>query len=364
MRILLAGGGTGGSVTPILAVVQEIQKLKPKAEFLFVGTRTGPEKGMVADFGLPFRSVPAAKFRRYASLRNLTDIPVFLISLFSAWRIIRQYRPQVVFGVGSFVQVPVCWVARLFGVKIIIHQQDFRIGLANQLVAPIAAQITTAFEYTAKNFYSGTGFEKKWKSKADWVGNPFRTELMADKPVDRQYFGLHDRLPVLLILGGAAGAERINQVVAESLPELLNAHQIIHQTGRGKKIGFAHPDYHQYELIRFDKYPDALKAADIVLARAGLSTITELSVLSKLAIVVPMTGTHQEDNALILKYTSSAVVLYGQEFNPADLPRIVTSLKFDVAKQNLLRKNIALLFPRDAAGKIAKLIIKHASGKD
>lgn len=360
MRILLVGGGTGGSVTPILAVVQEIKKLKPHASFLFVGTRTGPDQAMVADFGLPFRSIPAAKFRRYMSLKNLSDIMVFLVSLFAAWRIVRQFRPQVVFGAGSFVQVPVCWAARLYGTKIVIHQQDSRIGLANNLVAPIATHITTAFEYTAKNFYSGTGFEKRWKAAAEWVGNPFRLELLEDKAADRQYFGLHDKLPVLLVLGGATGAEGINKVVAESLPELLKAHQIIHQTGRGKKMDFEHPDYHQYELIRFDKYLDALKLADIVLARAGLSTVTELSVLGKLAIIVPIPGTHQEDNALILKYTSSAIVLNAEEFDSAGLPRIITVLKFDVARQNLLQKNIARLFPRDAAASIAKLIIKHA----
>lgn len=362
MKILLAGGGTGGSVTPILAVAQEIKKHKPQTSFLFVGTRNGPEKNMVSDFGILFRSIPAAKFRRYMSVRNLIDIFVFLFSLVSAWIIVRRLRPDVVFGVGSFVQVPVCWIAKLYRIKIVIHQQDARPGLANKLVSPLADQITTAFEYTAKSFYSGTGFEKKMKSGAEWVGNPFRNELLEDKPVDRNFFNLHDKLPILLILGGATGAAQINKVVEESLPELLKAHQIIHQTGRRKKIDFEHPDYHQYDLIPFNKYVSALKLADIVLSRAGLSTITELSVLGKISVVVPMSGTHQEDNALILKYTSSAVVLGAEEFNPDDLPRIITSLKFNLAHQNLLKQKISMLFPKDAASKIAKIIIKQANG--
>lgn len=363
MRILLVGGGSGGPVTPVLAVAQEIKKIKPRTEFLFVGTQTGPERSMVSELGIPFESIPAAKFRRYFSLRNLTDILVLFYSFFRAWRILSKFRPDIVFGAGAFVQVPVCWAAKLFRTKIIIHQQDPYVGLANKLVSPFADQITTTFEYTAKTFYSGSGFGRKWKSKAEWVGNPYRAELTDTSHPDRSFFGLHDSLPVLLILGGATGAAQINSVVEASLAELLKSHQIIHQSGMGKKINFSHPDYHQYDLIPFDKYISALKLADIVIARAGMSTITELSALGKIAIIVPMPESHQEINALFLKNTSSAVVLSGEEFNPVDLPRIVISLKFNIARQKLLSENISRLLPRDAGRKIAELIVKQANAK-
>ncbi|MBI2356400.1 MAG: UDP-N-acetylglucosamine--N-acetylmuramyl-(pentapeptide) pyrophosphoryl-undecaprenol N-acetylglucosamine transferase [Candidatus Doudnabacteria bacterium] len=364
MKILLVGGGSGGPVTPVLAVAQELKKLKPRTEFLFVGTRQGPERSMVSDFGIPFKSIAAAKFRRYFSLRNFLDIFIFLFSLLQALFVVRKFRPDAVFAAGSYVSVPVAWMAKLLGAKVIIHQQDVSIGLANKLISPFADQITTALAYTAKKFYSGSGlFTKKWKAGAEWVGNPFRQELLSSQKPDRKIFGLNDKLPVLLILGGATGAVQINSVVEACLDELLKAHQVIHQTGKGKKANFIHPDYHQYELLPFDKYVSALKLADIVIARAGLSTLTELSMLGKIAIIVPMPDSHQMINAQVIKGASAAVVLSFDEFNPVDLPRIVTSLKFNVSRQRMLIENITGLMPKDAGSRIAKLIIKQVNAR-
>src|SRR3989344_1732676 len=330
MKILLAGGGSGGPVTPVLAVAQEIKKFKPRSEFLFIGTKGGMEQKLVSDFGIPFRAMPAAKFRRYFSLKNLFVPLVFIASLISAWRLVNSF------------------------------QQDVRISLTNKLIAPIADIITTAFEYSAKNFYVGSGlFAKNPKNRAEWVGNPFRSEFAKNAAPDRKVLNLHDKLPLLLILGGATGAVQINDVIRACLPELLKSHQVVHQTGTGKSIDFIHPDYHQYELITpFDKYATALRLADIVIARGGLSTITELSALGKIALIVPMFGTHQEENATILRHNVSAVVLDEREFNPVDLPNIVNSLKFNPQRQKLLSENISRLMPKDAAARLAKLIIK------
>src|SRR3990167_33983 len=124
MKIMLVGGGSGGPVSPVLAVAQEIKKIKPKTEFLFVGTYRGPERSMVSEFGIPFRAIPAAKLRRYFSLKNILDVFVFIISLLPAWRVVRQFRPDAVFSAGSYVSVPICWMAKLYGAKIIVHQQD------------------------------------------------------------------------------------------------------------------------------------------------------------------------------------------------------------------------------------------------
>lgn len=373
MKILLAGGGSGGPVTPVLAVAQEIKKLKPQTEFLFVGTKRGPERLLVSDFsaslsrgeagGIPFRAMAAAKWRRYFSLRNFLDLFMFFYSLLTAWRIIRRFRPDGVFCAGGFVAVPLCWVSKLMGVKIFMHQQDVRIGLANKLIAPAADQITTAFAYTAKNFYAGSGLNRKWTSRAEWVGNPYRSELMS-AVVNQKELGLHGQLPVLLILGGATGAERINRLIAECLPELLKSHQVIHQAGRGKRLDVRHPDYHQFEIITpFAKYVSALKAADIVIARAGLSTITELSILGKAAIIIPMNGTHQEDNAILLEYAQAAVVADEHRLDASGLIRLVNNLNFNPLLHQSLRDHMAALMPRDAATKIAKLILKQINGR-
>src|SRR3989344_1557373 len=141
MKILLAGGGSGGPVSPVLAVALEIKKLKPQTEFLFVGTKKGPERAMVEPTGIRFVSIPAARLRRFWSIKNLFAPVVLSAGFLKALKIVREFKPDVVFTAGSFVGVPIAWAAKISGVKIVIHQQDARVGLANKLITPFARQI-------------------------------------------------------------------------------------------------------------------------------------------------------------------------------------------------------------------------------
>lgn len=349
-RVILAGGGSGGPVVPLLAVAAELKKSDPDVEFLFVGTTSGPEQKLVQAAGIKFTSLKAAKLRRYFSLKNFSDIFVFFKSLFTAKRIISEFSPQVIFSAAGFVSLPLSWVGKIMGVKIVIHQQDALISLTNMLSAPVADSITAAFEDTAKEMKRG----------AVWVGNPVRSEFFSPASPDaKKKFNLHDELPVLLITGGGTGADQINTVVAECLPELVKAHQVIHLTGAGKTASdLQHRDYHPYEFLS-NEMVDALKIADIVIARAGLSTLAELSALGKISVIVPMPDSHQEHNAKILKSKNAAVVLYKNEFNAEDLPRIINSVKFNAARQKTLSENMKNIMPHDAAKKIAEIIKKY-----
>jgi len=360
MKILLSGGGSGGPVSPVLAVAKEIKRLKPDTEFLFVGTKKGPESKMVAELDIKFEYIPASKLRRYFSVFNLIEPFKFITAFIKSYIIVKKFKPDVVFGAGSFVCVPVAWAGKLQKTKIVIHQQDARIGLANKLIAPFADQITTAFEYTAKQFYSGSGLNPKNQSPAEWVGNPVRPELRnVDKNLAQKHFNLHDALPVLLVLGGATGAKQINELIAKLLPELVSTNQVIHQTGIGKNtIDFKHNNYHPVELLPFDIYASALHAAHLVIARAGLSTIAELSSLSKPAIIIPMPHTHQEDNAAILTAMHAAAVLMRNDATPENLVKVINSIKYNPKRQSSLSESIHTLMPSHAAEKLAKIIIR------
>jgi UDP-N-acetylglucosamine--N-acetylmuramyl-(pentapeptide) pyrophosphoryl-undecaprenol N-acetylglucosamine transferase len=363
MRILLAGGGSGGPVAPLLAVAEEIKKMDPNAEILFVGTKKGPERGMVEVSGYAFKSIPAAKFRRYFSLKNFTDLFVLIFSLFKARRVILDFKPDVIFSVGGFVAVPLCWMGHLGKVRIVIHQQDARPSLANKLVEPFAEIITTTFEETTKKFYTHPGLLRgERQKKIEWVGNPVRHEFFDATMPHKDFFKLHDKLPILLITGGGTGARQINEVAQKALPELVKAHQVVHITGKGKGINFSHPDYHQYEFLNTE-FPTIMKLADIIVCRAGLSTIAELSVLGKISIVVPMPDSHQEDNADVLKRSGAAAVMYQDEFTPENLTRVINSLKFNVKRQESLKRNIMALMPKDAAAKLAKIVINPKYAK-
>ncbi len=155
--ILLAGGGTGGSVSPLLAVATELKQLEPAVKFLFVGTRNGPERLMSEKANIAFVSIPAGKYRRYFSLKNFLTPILILAGLVKSLLILKKYKPACVFGCGSFVQVPVIWAAWMYNIPIIIHQQDIIPSLANSLCQIVAKKITVAFEISIKDFSSDLG---------------------------------------------------------------------------------------------------------------------------------------------------------------------------------------------------------------
>lgn len=355
MKIIISGGGTGGPVTPLLAVAAELKKLDPSVRLLFVGTSKGPEKQLSFEAGIDFVSIPSAKFRRYFSLKNVTDVLNLVRAFFKSLGVIKHFQPDLVFSVGGFVSVPMAWAAKMRKVKVIIHQQDAQAGLANKLIAPFADLVTTTFEASTKEFLSGWHAGKDFKRQVVCTGNPVRAEFFDRNVVTTEFSRLHKELPVLLIFGGASGASQINTVVLAAMSELVKSHQVIHITGAGNTNEFQDPNYHQYEFLG-KEMPAAMKLADIVVCRAGLSTLAELSVLGKVAVIVPMPGSHQEANAEIIRERSAAVVLGKNEFDPENLVRVINSLKFNPKRNELLRKNIFEIMPHDAAARIAQLI--------
>ncbi len=360
MRILLVGGGSGGPVAPLLAVAEQIKRDHPKAEFLLVGTRTGPERQMAGQANIPFVAIVAGKWRRYFSLANFLT-PFFVVAgFFSALKIISNFKPDCVFGAGSFVQVPVVWAARLRGVPVVLHQQDILPGLSNRICQYAAKKITVTFEGSLTDFSSGLGlFYEKNKAKIVLTGNPFRRELAgATKEQGQSFFRLKNDLPALLVLGGGTGALFLNELVEKSLPELCRVVQVIHSTGRQKGLALKHENYRGFEFI--SDMAKAYAAADIVLCRAGLSTITELSNLGKVAIVVPMPDSHQELNAFLLYRQQAAIVLDQNELTSGGLIKVIRRLLFEHQLQQELKKNIAGVMPKNSAQKIADIIVKLA----
>ncbi len=360
MKILFVGGGSGGPVMPLLAVAEEIKVYHPKVELFFVGTNNGPERAMAKNATMSFFTIPAGKLRRYFSLLNITTpflvVAGFLKSLF----ILRRINPNCVVGAGGFVQVPLMWAAWVLRIPIIIHQQDVYPTLANKLCSAIASKITVAFEQSLKDFPESFGFlYKKPQGKVVWTGNPFFEKFrLLTKEQGLEKFGLNSNLPVLYVTGGGTGAKFINALIKNALPQLSEIVQIIHSTGKGKIENLTFPNYHAFEFIENPGF--AYAAADIVISRAGLSTITELANLSKISIIIPMSKTHQEYNAELLAQQQAAIVLQEEDLTPELLPKIIRKILFSRDWQELLTKNISKLMPVHSGQKIAEIITKIA----
>ncbi len=362
MRVLFVGGGTLGSVTPLLAVAEEFQRQKKTPGVFFWGTRNGPEPQLIEAAGIPFRSLPAGKLRRYWDLRNILDLVVVKWAFWVALiRLIRE-RPSVVVGAGSFVQVPVMWAAALLRIPIIIHQLDVRPSLANRLVAPFARHITAVFQESARAL----------GRRVAVIGNPVRRAVLnarrRDSSTARHRFGLPADVPVLFVLGGGTGAQKVNLVVQRSLPALTARAFVLHVTGRGKAIDVSgypasvRARYQQFEMLT-DAMPAAYAAADLVVSRAGMGTITELAALGKPTLLIPMPGTHQEENAKAMTERGAMRDWYERYLPPPEFTKQVLALLSDTAQRATLARRSVQAFPTNAAEKIADAILRVVENK-
>lgn len=355
LTIMLSGGGTGGSVTPLLAMVAVLARRDKNYNFIFVGANNGPEKNLVAEaaqqWPLVFYSILAGKWRRYFSWHNFFDLLKIGGAFFQSLFLIGRFRPRVFLSAGSFVSVPLAYAAKIWGVPILIHQQDVRPGFANKLMAPLADKISVTFtsSLTAASLLTA------YQTKVVLTGNPVFIPALPSRLEIFKEFKFDDTRPLILIFGGATGAQALNEAVQANLPALLALTQIIHIGGVGKNMASAQTGYCPLAFLPHEKILAIMAAADLIIARPGLGTITELSALGKASLLIPMPTTHQEDNAKVCQEAGAAIIIDQAQLD-LQLVSIVKNLLADSAKRKFLADKMALINPDKAAEKIADLI--------
>lgn len=344
MKILFSGGGTLGPVVPLLAIAEIYKKHDAGAEFFWVGTQRGPEKELITEYGIPFFTIMSGKLRRYISLWNFFDIFKigfgFLQSLFLLW----QKKPDLLITAGGFVSVPLHFAAFTLGIPTWVHQQDAQVGLANKLMSYTAKKITTALRDTQAAFI---------EHKTEWIGNPVRDLSVPSREESRKKFGIPDGVPVILAMGGGTGSSTINKLVIEALPAWPRDWHVIHLVGKERPKELQENatkvfgNYHVYQFLK-KEMKDAYAIADVVIARAGFASITELAALGKACIFLPMSGTHQEVNARLLADNKAAIVLDERADTGLKLARIVADLiELQETREYLSRRLQTVLPPAD-----------------
>lgn len=358
LRVLLAGGNTAGPIVPLLAVREAILEKQPQAEFVIVDSPGSVGQLLAKQHNIKFIGLRTGKLRRYFSLRTFVAPVLVVFGFFQALYLLRKHGITHIIGAGGFVQVPLVWAAWLSRLNTHIHQQDIIPTLANTLSAPFARTISVTFPSSLRDFTQGSGlFAQKPETKIHLTGNPCRTEIIHGSRLEAQkFFRLEKSWPTIYILGGGSGAAGINHLVYKAFPELIRTVQIIHSTGRGKHHPpLKHERYHSFDYIN---RPDlALAAADIIIARAGIATITELSNLGKASIIIPMPNSHQEANAQLLYEHQAALVLNQNETTPEHLVSVIRRLLFDFPAQEQLRANIKKIMPHNSAQVLTKIIL-------
>ena len=280
-KIILTGGGTDGHVTPNLALLPSLRK--EEFEIHYIGSYNGIERRLIEDAGIPYDGISSGKLRRYFDIKNFSDPLRVLKGYGQAKRLMKQYRPDIVFSKGGFVSVPVVLAAKHYKIPVIIHESDMTPGLANKICIPAAKKVCCNFPETL-NYLP--------KDKAVLSGSPIREELLTgDRLSGLQYAGLSANHPVILVIGGSLGSVTVNHAVRSILPKLLSQFQVIHICGKGNLdeslIGTS--GYVQYEYV--DKpLRHLFAAADLIISRAGANSICEILALRKPNILIPLSA--------------------------------------------------------------------------
>lgn len=353
-KIFFSGGGTGGSVTPLLALAEELVH-DDNYELVFVGGQTGPERDLIAKFnqgqGMRFIAIKSGKWRRYFSWQNFIDIFRIIAAFFESYRLIRRERPAIIISAGSFVSVPLVWAGACQRVPILIHQQDIRPGLANQLMAPLAKVITVSFKKSLADY----------NARAVWTGNPISQLIdnLPDRDLVWENYQLAPERPLILVLGGGTGAVAVNDLLVKLRSELSQIGQVIHLTGAGKQaLDFESPHYYQFEFLPQAELLALMKQASLVISRGGLGTLTEIASLQKVAILIPMPHSHQEDNVAVFRDNEAALVLDQVGLEPEKLLEEIELLLSDYPRQQEYQTNLAKLMKGGARETLAEIIIK------
>lgn len=274
-KIVLTGGGSAGHVTPNLALVPSL--MARDIEVHYIGTADGIEKTLVHD--IPFHEISAGKMRRYASVKNVTDIFKIFKGTKEAKRILKAMKPDLVFAKGGFVSVPVVWAAAKLGIPVILHESDYTPGLANRLCIKKAQKICLSFDTDAAR-----------SERSVLTGSPIRRDLLTgDRAAGLEKLKFSGVKPVLLIMGGSLGAQAINDALDAAFDQLTERYDIVHLRGKGKlNPGLEGSEsYRQYEYIE-EGLPDVFAAADLALSRSGANAIFEFLALKLPALLVPL----------------------------------------------------------------------------
>ncbi|MGE5558267.1 MAG: undecaprenyldiphospho-muramoylpentapeptide beta-N-acetylglucosaminyltransferase [Bacillota bacterium] len=319
-RIILTGGGSAGHVTPNLAIAPELRRQGWQIDYL--GSCRGIEKSLAEKAGIPYHAISTGKLRRYLDLQNFLDPFRVLAGLIQAYFLLGRLKPAVIFSKGGYVSLPVAAAGRLRGIPVVLHESDYSPGLANKLAALFAKFICVSFPETALRFSSRKTF---------YTGTPVRPELFSgNRERGLRVCGFNAQKPVLMVIGGSLGSERINKAVRAALPELLRVFQVLHICGKGNTDrSLIWEGYCQLEYAH-DELAHIFAAADLAVSRAGANTLFELLSLRKLHLLIPLSKEASRGdqilNARSFVKTGCSMVLEEEALSAASLISAVFKL--------------------------------------
>ncbi|MBQ2188787.1 MAG: undecaprenyldiphospho-muramoylpentapeptide beta-N-acetylglucosaminyltransferase [Bacteroidales bacterium] len=360
-RLIVSGGGTGGHIFPAIAIADAFKRRHPDAEILFVGAKGKMEMERVPQAGYPIEGLWISGFKRELSLDNLSFPFKLISSLCKAKKILKKFKPDMVVGVGGFASGPIMRKATRLNIPVVIQEQNSFPGVTNKIVAPKAAKICVAYENMDKWFP---------KDKIVLTGNPLRNNVVSTEgkhDEGARFFGMDPQKPIILLVGGSQGAMGINKGISAKLAMFKDVdYQMIWQTGKHyveqaqKEVDELGLGERVKPVVFIDRMDLAYASADVVISRAGAMSISELSLVGKAVVFVPLPTAaedHQTKNAMSLVQKDAAMIVKNDE-TPEKLIPTVFELLNDKEKINKMQENIAKFARPNAAEDIVNELDK------
>lgn len=354
MKVVVSAGGTGGHIYPALAIISKIKEMDKSSEILYIGTTDRMESTIVPDKGIKYVGVEMKGLNRKNILKNIKVLSVYIKAKKEIKKVLLDFKPDIVLGIGGYITLPVVSVASSLGIKTFIHEQNSIPGLSNKILAKKVDKIGVSLEDSIKYFDS---------KKTIFTGNPRSEEILSAKPVLKSKYGLKNNKKLVLIVMGSLGSRTINNKMKDMLPQFSKSdYEVLFVTGKNY--------YEEYQKIKnipenvkivpyLDDMLSVMKKTDLMVTRTGASTIAEITALGIPSVLIPspyVTHNHQYKNALVLEKKNAGVIIEEDNLSSELLLKTIDEILKDPKKYDIMKKNSESLGVKNSASKIYEVI--------
>ena len=354
MRVVVSAGGTGGHIYPALAIISKIKEMDKNSEILYIGTTDRMEATIVPKTGINYIGIEMKGLNRKSIFKNVKVLSVYLKAKKKTRKILLDFKPDVVLGIGGYITLPVMEVATKLKIKTFIHEQNSIPGLSNKILSRKVDKIGVSLEDSIKYFDP---------KKTIFTGNPRSEEVLKAKPLIKNKYGLSVSKKLVLIVMGSLGSMTMNDKLKEIIPLFSKGkYEVLFVTGKNY--------YDEYKKLSnipsnvkivpyLDDMLSVMKRTDLMVTRAGASTIAEITAIGLPSILIPspyVTHNHQYKNALVLEKKKAAVIIEEKDLTGELLIKTIDEILNDPKKYDIMKKNSESLGVKDSASKIYNII--------
>lgn len=358
MRVVISAGGTSGHINPALAIIDKIKENDKESEFLYIGTTNRMEKDIIPKKNIPYKAIEISGIKRKLTLKNIASITKFLKAIKICKKEIKKFNPDIVIGVGGYVTAPVILAAKKCGYKTLVHEQNSILGLSNKILLKYTDTLCTSFENMKIDNVNYV-----------YTGNPCAEAAKKKKPFDKKEFGLDKNKKLVLIVMGSLGSSSVSEILKDSLCKFDNdKYEVVIVTGKNLYNDYEKLDKSKNVFIfpYIDDLVRLIKITDLLVTRAGATTLCELIATNTPSILIPspyVTENHQYKNALTLKEKDAAILIEEKDLNSEILINEINNIINDNIKLRNMKQNLRKIGAKDSLTAVYNEIEKLVNAK-